>query len=112
MRVSELLQEKEQSAVERIAAAHDFAKSHGKITVDSKRVPVTWFTASEDFGDLATVEYTYTVNEKTSAWSFSVGIPGGKDVEFATGEDEESLVKHMKRKKKIKPSAIEEYLLD
>lgn len=112
MKLQELHEAKDDSLLDTIEK-QEFKKSNGTITADGKRVKVVFLTKQEYFDSHdATVEFTYIINPATHAWSFRAGLPGGEDVEFANGEDESTLLKHLKRKTKIKPSAIDEYLTE
>jgi hypothetical protein len=53
----------------------------------------------------------YTVNPDTESWNYViVNSDTGKTIDVAGGEDETSMIKSIKKKKKILPSWIEEYL--
>lgn len=113
MKLHELHEAKNDDSLLDTIEKQEFKKSNGTITADGKRVKVVFLTKQEYFDSHdATVEFTYIINPTTHAWSFRAGLPGGEDVEFANGEDESTLLKHLKRKTKIKPSAIDDYLTE
>lgn len=87
-----------------------FKTAKGRLEKLGRRLNVTYYMKSQDFEDGRTVNFTYIVNNDSSSWSFRAGLPGGTDIEFDSGEDESSLTRHMKRKNKIKPEAIDKYL--
>jgi hypothetical protein len=55
----------------------------------------------------------YKVNPETESWNYVViNADNGKAVDMTSGEDTSSLIKSIKKKKKILPSWIEKYLSD
>lgn len=113
MKLQEIYEEENDNSLLKIIKKQGFKKSNGAITANGKRVKVIFLTKQEYFDSHDTmVNLTYIINPETHAWSFRAGLPGEKDVEFANGEDESTLIKHLERKTKIKPSAIDEYLIE
>jgi hypothetical protein len=113
MKLNELLREDEEDHVDPavIADEQGFAKSHEKINVSGKRKTVTTLTKIDTVGGIE-VEMEYIINPETGAWVFKAGIPGHAKVEFKTGEDSSSLVRHLKKKKKITAHQAVENLSD
>lgn len=113
MKLNELLREDEESGddVGSVADEQGFAKSREKITVSGKRKIITTLTKMDTIGGIE-VEFEYVVNPDTGSWLFKAGIPGKAKVEFKTGEDSSSLIKHLKKKKKITAHQAVENLSD
>lgn len=112
MKIKDLFEKEDKDTLADVIKDQEFTRSKSRITSDGKRLEVEVLTKQQRFDDREeTVEFTYIINPTTKAWSFRAGLPGGEDVEFATGEDESTLIKHLKRKNKLKASAIDDYLL-
>lgn len=95
-----------------VAEQEGFQKSSDNIFAFGKTRKVTTLTRDEMLGGLD-LTLQYIINPETGAWSFRACLAGqsAEDmVEFSTGEDPTSLIKHLKRKKKITAHQAAEYL--
>jgi hypothetical protein len=95
-----------------VADAEGFEKSKDERYLDGKSRPVTLLTKDEEL-DGIDVTLQYVINPKTGSWSFRACVAGQSEedmVEFDTGEDPSSLMKHLKKKKKISAHQAVEYL--
>lgn len=95
-----------------VAEQEGFQKSSDNIFAFGKTRKVTTLTRDEMLGGLD-LTLQYVINPETGAWSFRACLAGqsAEDmVEFSTGEDPTSLIKHLKRKKKITAHQAAEYL--
>lgn len=86
-----------------VAEEQGFEKSQKDMFAFGKTRKVTLLTKNEDCGGLE-LTLQYVINPATGAWSFRACLAGQSEedmVEFTTGEDPSSLVKHLEKKKKI-----------
>lgn len=101
-----------QEGVGEVAEQNGFVKSQKKMYAFGKTRQVTLLTKNEELGGLE-LTYQYIINPETGAWSFRACIAGQSEedmVEFRTGEDSSSLVKHLKKEKKLTAHQAVEYL--
>lgn len=113
MKLSELFESTDEVIdVEQLAKAADFKCKSSSKTISGKKYAVFELTKDVILGELA-VQFLYVVNKETQGWVFSAGLQDKKErIEFSDGEDLTSLKKHLKKKKKLTPHQIKEYLQD
>jgi hypothetical protein len=105
MKVKELFDD----TLKSVADNEDYEITNSSKLISGKRYPVILFTKIDTFFS-EELEIQYLVNPGTGAWSFSAGFPSEKErIEFHTGEDDTSLIKHMKKKKKLTANQVDEY---
>lgn len=114
MKVAELFEDeelaKEEKSVEDHALEQDFEKKSKRMEFSGSRIMVDVYSKVETYGGV-NVALQYLVNRKTDAWTFSIAQEDGEDfTEIKTGEDSTSMIKHLKKKKKVTPHQIAEYL--
>src|SRR5271168_726273 len=91
-----------------VSKAQGFAKSKKEMFAFGSTRPVTLLTKNEKIGGMD-ITLQYVINPKTGAWSLRACLQGqsAEDmVEFETGEDPTSLIKNLKKKKKITPHQL------
>ena len=102
----------EEEDVGTVSKKHGFAVSSETVDAFGKTRKVTLLTKDEDLGGLnLTLQYVF--NPKTGAWKFRACLVGQTTedmVDFTTGEDPSSLIKHLRKKNKITAHAAAEYL--
>ena len=104
--------ETEEEDVGSVSQAQGFKKSSKEMYAFGKTRKVTLLTKNEDLGGLK-LTLQYVINPETGAWSLRACLAGQSEadmVEFDTGEDPTSLVKSLKKKRKITPHQAVEYL--
>jgi hypothetical protein len=112
MKVAELLYEDEETIdIKSIADEHGFSISSEKLFLAGKKREVTVLSGEQTI-DGVDISMRYLINPETSAWSFQA-CPAGQDnfIEMHTGEDTSTLVKHLKKKKKLTPHQVAEYMV-
>jgi len=95
-----------------VADKQGYQKAKTEMFFAGKERQVTTLTKDEELGGLK-LHTMYIINPKTGAWVYKAGLVGEDDehmAEFRTGEDPSSLLKHLKKKKKISPHQAVEYL--
>lgn len=86
----------------------EYRKTKAYKTTNGKSHSVLLFRKDFDVdGEMLTFEYT--LNPETESWIFCVSTEDVPAVEIASGEDTETLVKHIKKKHKISKAQIEKY---
>jgi len=91
-----------------VSKAEGFVKSKKEMFAFGATRPVTLLTKNEKIGGMD-ITLQYVINPKTGAWSLRAALQGqsAEDmVEFETGEDPTSLIKNLKKKKKITPHQL------
>jgi hypothetical protein len=91
-----------------VSQAEGFKKSKKDMFAFGSTRPVTLLTKDEKIGGMD-ITLQYVINPKTGAWSLRACLQGQKPedmVEFETGEDPSSLIKNLKKKKKITPHQL------
>ena len=73
-----------------------------------KSYPVNIFRKDFDIEDM-TLTFEYVINPETESWTFNVSSEEVPAVEISSGENIETLNKHVKKKHKISKSQIEKY---
>lgn len=92
-----------------VAEAEGFEKSTDRTLVSGSYKRITYLTKEEKLGGL-NVELQYVINPETGSWIFKAGLAENKSrTEFASGEDVSSLIKHLKKKKKISTQQAVDY---
>ena len=81
-----------------------------KVSAGKER-EVIIFTKAQKVNDDLTLDYEYVVNPETKAWSFQVATEKIPAKQFDSGEDETSLMKHMKKKHKMSMHNIEKWFM-
>jgi hypothetical protein len=76
-----------------------------------KEHEVVLFTKAQKVNDDLTLDYEYVVNPGTKAWSFQVATEDIPAKQFADGEDESSMIKHMRKKHKMTMRSIEKWFI-
>jgi len=97
-----------QEDVGSVSQAEGFKKSKKEMFAFGATRPVTLLTKDEKIGGMD-ITLQYVINPKTGAWSLRAALQGqsAEDmVEFETGEDPTSLIKNLKKKKKITPHQL------
>lgn len=95
-----------------VADSQGYQKAQTELKFEGKMRTVTTLTKDEELGGLK-LHTMYIINPKTGSWVYKAGLVGEDDnrmAEFRTGEDPSSLLKHLKKKKKISPHQAVEYL--
>lgn len=95
-----------------VADKQGYQKAKTEMFFSGKERQVTTLTKDEELGGLK-LHTMYVINPKTGAWVYKAGLVGEDDDrmnEFRTGEDPSSLLKHLKKKRKISPHQAVEYL--
>ena len=95
-----------------VAEEEGFEKGTKEAYMAGKTRKVTTLTKNEELGGLD-ITLQYIINPQTGAWSLRACLAGQSEedmVEFHTGEDPSSLIKSLKKKKKITPHQAVEYL--
>lgn len=95
-----------------VAKKQGFEKSKRKMYAFGKTRMTTLLTKDEMI-KLINVTLQYVINPKTGAWILRACLAGQTEedmVEFATGEDPSSLIKHLKKPTKITYHQAVEYL--
>ncbi len=91
-----------------VSKAEGFVKSKKDMFAFGATRPVTLLTKNERVGGME-ITFQYVINPKTGAWSLRACLKGQSDedmVEFSTGEDPSSLIKSLKKKKKVTPHQL------
>lgn len=104
--------EDEELDVGAVADEEGFEKSQRDLYAFGKTRKVTLLTKNEPLGGLE-LTLQYVINPSTGAWMLQACLAGQSQedmVEFAKGEDPQSLAKHLKKKKKITPHQAVQYL--
>ena len=110
MKVSELF-ESEEKSFEEIAKDHDFKYREDRESFSGKKYDVYKISKVSEIEDLR-LNLEYTINKETSSWLFTVALEDDEhNVELADGSDKSSFIKHIKKKKKISSSKIDELFL-
>ena len=95
-----------------VANELEYVKTKKRMYAFGQQRDVTILTKNEiQAGYKLTLQYI--INPKTGGWSLRACYAGQSEsdmAEVATGEDPTSLIKSLRKKRKITPSAIEEYL--
>lgn len=108
MKITELLQEQSEDVVD-VAEKHGFSERREKIKIGDSTVKVMVLVGNLQMGDTSLFG-KYVINPETGSWSFLVGYPLGAMVELHTGEDTSTLIKHLKRKKKVTQHQVDAYI--
>lgn len=104
--------EEEEEDVGTVAEREGYQKSKKDMYAFGKTRPVTILTKNETLGGLK-LTIQYVINPSTGAWVLQACLAGQSQedmVEFGTGEDPSSLVKSLKKKRKITAHQAVQYL--
>ena len=85
-----------------------YSKASGTKKINGERFKVILLKKEADFGDL-TLEFEYIINPETEAWTFEVSKPNEDGFEFGSGEDDSTLIKHLKKKQKLTDNNLQKY---
>jgi len=91
-----------------VADLQGFEKSKKEMYAFGATRPVTLLTKQEREGGMD-VTFQYVINPKTGGWKLQAKLANQNDsdyVEFTTGEDPSSLIKSLKKKKKVTPHQL------
>jgi len=91
-----------------VSKAEGFVKSKTEMFADGATRPVTLLTKNERVGGME-ITFQYVINPKTGSWRLRACLKGQSNedmVEFSTGEDPTSLIKSLKKKKKVTPHQL------
>lgn len=110
MKLHELFESIGSDDIYHYAEQNGYKKQKGSKTVNDEKFPVIVLTKKAVFGDV-NLEFKYIINPDTHAWNFEVSQGDEDGVEIAKGEDNHSLVNHLKKKVKLSQSKFETYFL-
>ena len=105
-------EEEDEEDVGSVSKQQGFKKSQRDLYAFGKTRHVTLLTKDEELGGL-TLTLQYVINPATGAWLLQACLAGQSQedmVEFDSGEDPSSLIKSLKKKKKITAHQAVEYL--
>lgn len=111
MKIKELFEEaKKEESLHSIIKSAEFSTDSSFEKKNGKRYKVIEYSKEINI-EPYNIVLKYTVNPETESWNYVViNADNGKTVDMSSGEDESSLIKSIKKKKKILPSWIEKYL--
>jgi hypothetical protein len=107
MKVYELFEQADESFLD-IAKHLGYKKINSSKMAGGKSYDVVFLTDAKTIGPYS-LNFQYEINPETNAWTFSVSSDADNTVELDSGEDEESLVKHLKKKRKLSQHNLEKY---
>jgi hypothetical protein len=115
MKISELFEGEDEDKNETLSSVvkdAEFSVDIGSAKKNGKRYRTVEYS-KEVFIDPYDLVLRYTANPETESWSYAIhNASNGRVVDMGSGEDYSSLMKSIKKKKKILPSWIEKYLSD
>jgi hypothetical protein len=108
MKVYELFENFDAEDVYDYAVKQGYRKQTGTKTVDGKKFPVIVLKKNADFEEFV-LQFKYIINPETQAWTFVVSRGDEDGIEMASGEDAETLITHLKKKKKVSAHNLQKY---
>lgn len=111
MKVRELFLLEYEISVNLLAKHEGYKRLATTMVSAGKERAVVIFTKAQEVNDDLTLDYEYIINPETKAWSFQVATEKIPAKQFDSGEDEMSLMKHMKKKHKMSMHNIEKWFI-